>query len=133
MTFVKIKEPMSAQAFGQLFNRHLTNDQAEVLTNIFTDDSAFNLELAIPGYVREDFSITVEDQLLVIKAESKEQEIKDERYLRKEFSANGFQRKYSLPKKVDSEHISASYTNGVLSIKLPFKQEVLLKREINVE
>lgn len=124
---------MSAQAFGQLFNRHLTNDQAEVLTNIFTDDSAFNLELAIPGYVREDFSITVEDQLLVIKAESKEQEIKDERYLRKEFSANGFQRKYSLPKKVDSEHISASYTNGVLSIKLPFKQEVLLKREINVE
>lgn len=133
MTFVKIKEPMSAQAFGQLFNRHLTNDQAEVLTNIFTDDSAFNLELAIPGYVREDFSITIEDQLLVIKAESKEQEIKDERYLRKEFSANGFQRKYSLPKKVDSEHISASYTNGVLSIKLPFKQEVLLKREINVE
>ncbi|MDY0343151.1 MAG: Hsp20/alpha crystallin family protein [Lentimicrobium sp.] len=132
MTFVKIQEPMHAQAFGQLFNRYSTNDKATVLTNIFTDELAFNLELAIPGYVREDFNISVEDQLLVIKAEAKEQEVKDEKYLRKEFSASGFQRKYALPKKVDAEGISAGYTNGVLSIKLPFKQEVLIKREISI-
>lgn len=132
MTFIKIQEPMHGQSFGQFFNRYSNANQPEILTNIFTDETAFNLELAIPGYVREDFSISVEEQLLTIKAEAKEQEVKDEKYLRKEFSASGFQRKYSLPKKVDAETISAGYTNGILSIKLPFKQEVILKREVSI-
>ncbi|GAB1403599.1 MAG: Hsp20/alpha crystallin family protein [Lentimicrobiaceae bacterium] len=133
MTYIKFQEPMYAQAFGPLFNRVTSDRQSKILTNIHTDESAFYLELAIPGYEREDFSISVEDQFLILKADAKEDEIKDEKYLQKEFSAGGFHRKYTFPKKVDTENISAGYTNGILTVKLPFKQEVLLKREINVQ
>ena len=132
MNFIKMMEPMQAQAFSQFFNRPQTSDEKKVLTNIYSDEAGFNLELALPGYQRENFNVSAEDQFLIIKATAENQEIEDENFLRKEFSVSSFERRYSMPKKVDADAINASYQNGILTIKLPFKPEVVIKREVAV-
>lgn len=132
MTFIKIMEPVQGQAFGQFFNRTQASDEKKVPTNIFSDETGFNLELALPGYQRESFNVSAEAQLLTIKATAENQETEDEKFLRKEFSASSFERKYSMPKKVDVDAINASYQNGILTIKLPFNTEVVIKREVTV-
>ena len=63
----------------------------------------------------------------------KEEEVKDENYTRKEFSYSSFKREFTLPKTVNEDKINASYENGILSFKLPKKEEALPKPKRLIE
>jgi len=100
-------------------------------------EESFNVEVAAPGKMKEDFNIELDNDVLTISSEDqKENESTDKngRFTRKEFSYNTFKRAFSLPDSVDSTKISASYNNGVLEIALPKKEEakVQAKRLIDI-
>ena len=86
--------------------------------------------MAAPGMNREDFKVELDGNMLTITSEKKEeQEQKDgERYTKKEFSYQSFQRSFQLHKEVvDADKIEAKYENGVLHLVIPKKEEVKQK------
>ena len=84
--------------------------------NIIKRKNGFLLEFAIPGFSKEDFAIRMEDQKLLVKLEK---ETSSERtYIRKEFDHSSFEKKFNLPEDINTEKISATYEQGVLSISL---------------
>ena len=98
--------------------------------NIKETANAFEVEMAAPGMTKKDFRIELDNNILTITSEKNmEQEQKDgERYSRKEFSYQSFQRTFTLSKEVvDDEKIEAKYENGVLYLVIPKKEEVKQK------
>ncbi len=96
--------------------------------NVMEDEKGYSLELAAPGMTKEDFQVHVdENDNLVIrmekKVENKDENKRNGRYLRREFSYSKFQQVMSLPDNVDKEKISAQVENGVLTVELPKIQE----------
>ncbi|MCW5924945.1 MAG: Hsp20/alpha crystallin family protein [Saprospiraceae bacterium] len=123
-------KPLFNGFLDEFFNRgisnfigsdHLPNVPA---VNIIETDESFKLELAAPGFDKQDFSINVENDFLTLSAsrETKNEE-SNERYTRREFSATSFQRSFKLPKTVNQDAIGAVYENGVLSVTLGKKEE----------
>ncbi len=91
--------------------------------NVIESATDYKVEVAAPGMKKEDFIIHInEDNDLVITMEKKEEnneEDKEARYLRREFSYTKFQQTLILPEDVDKDQIDAKVENGVLTIDLP--------------
>ena len=87
----------------------------------------------LPGMGREDIEVAVENSTLVLKGEKKfDPEVKEEAYRRVERTYGTFHRSFSLPNTVDTGKVSADFKHGVLTVKLPFREEAK-PRTINVE
>lgn len=113
-----------------IFNDFFDNDWMEKANatapaiNVFETEKEYRVELAAPGMTKDDFNVHIdEDNNLVItmekKNESKDEDKKEGRYLRREFSYSKFQQTMILPDDVDKEQIAAHVENGVLNIELP--------------
>ena len=88
--------------------------------NIREDEKKFNLELAVPGIDKKDLKIDIDEDLLTISSECKnETEENTDGYKRKEFSYTSFCRSFQIPENVNREKIEASYKDGILSVSLP--------------
>lgn len=122
--------------FDDFFNRELfnwgnNNFSASRTTlpsvNIKELEKAFEVEVAAPGMQKKDFSITLDGNMLTISSSKEDQqEEKDGKYTRREFSYQSFQRSFELSKDVvDDENIQARYENGVLRLTIP-KKEIAL-------
>ena len=91
------------------------------------------LRLEVPGMVTEDIKIGVENNTLTVRGEKKhESKSEDETFFRSERSYGAFERSFSLPGYVDSEDVQAKLDNGVLTIRLPRREEAK-SREIAIE
>ncbi|MFA0961180.1 Hsp20/alpha crystallin family protein [Roseivirga sp. BDSF3-8] len=120
-------------AFDDFFNMELGNwknrnfsstDTTLPAVNIKEDDDGFTVEMAAPGMKKDDFKIDLENNLLTIASEKKEEKKEDKgKYSRKEFSYCSFQRAFTLPDSADNDKIGAKYENGVLFISIPKKEE----------
>jgi HSP20 family protein len=131
MTLVKVNN----RPFGNLFNELLNEFPAartfgqDLLafpqTNIHETPEAFHVELNAPGRSKEDFKIQVEQGLLTISFEKKEESAQTEGYktIRREFEFRSFKRSFSVDDKVDVDGIQAKYEQGVLKLLLPKKEE----------
>ena len=98
-----------------------------------TDAHDLVVKAELPGMSREDIEVSVENSTLVLKGEKKvDAEVKDENYRRIERSYGMFHRSFTLPNTVDTGRIGAEFKNGVLTVKLPFREEAK-PRTINVE
>ncbi|MFD1314914.1 Hsp20/alpha crystallin family protein [Namhaeicola litoreus] len=96
--------------------------------NIKENPDAYMVEMAVPGLKKTDFHIDLDNQVLSISTETKEEtEEKDVNYTRREFGYASFKRTFSLPETVDEEKIKANYSEGILSIHLPKKEEAKQK------
>ena len=92
------------------------------------DEEDFELELAVPGVKKDDFTVEVDNDVLTISSEMKsENEETQDNYTRKEFSYSSFRRAFTLPDTVDGSKIDAKYEDGILKLTLPKKQEALPK------
>ena len=112
-------------------NGNYNFDQPAV--NIIEDEKEFILEMAAPGLEKKDFRINLENQVLTISKEVKEEkeEVK-QNYTHREFVYNSFSRSFRLPKFILADKIKADYTDGILKISLPKDEKVTLTREISV-
>ncbi|HEV2387610.1 MAG TPA: Hsp20/alpha crystallin family protein [Candidatus Acidoferrales bacterium] len=91
------------------------------------------LEADLPGIEEKDLDIRVEGNMLTIRGERKfEKKESEESYLRVERSYGSFTRSFSLPQTVKTESIKASYHDGVLTIRLP-KREEAKPKQVKVE
>ena len=91
------------------------------------------LKAELPGLSREDIEITVDNGTLSIKGEKKlGGEVKDEEFHRIERQYGAFSRSFSLPNTVDPSKVGADFRNGVLTIRLPLREEAK-PRQIKVE
>jgi len=103
--------------------------------NIIDSDDSFRLEMAAPGLNKEDFKISLDNDVMTISTEKKaESSEKNEKFTRKEYSYSSFLRSFSLPELVDVEKISAQYENGIMKVVLPKKEEAKPKspREVKI-
>lgn len=102
--------------------------------DVIEDEKALYFEAEIPGVIKEDVKVSVNDEnILTIKGEKKF-ERKEEAKLccRHERNYGEFTRSFLLPDNVDSEKISANYENGVLTLTVP-KMEPAKPKEKVVE
>lgn len=97
--------------------------------NIRETENAYTVELMAPGFKKENFNIELENDLLTISSEVKNEKAEQEegKYTRKEFSYTSFRRSFTLPETVNAEEINASYQDGILSVMLPKRVEALSK------
>jgi len=88
--------------------------------NIKEDEKKFVLDLAVPGIDKKDLKIELNEDVLTISSERKEEkEETREDYKRREFSYASFCRSFSLPENVDRDKIEANYKDGILTVTLP--------------
>jgi HSP20 family protein len=128
MTFVKAQHP--TRHFGQIFDSLLQDFGREVgqqfagtPANIVETADGYHLELNAAGRKKEDFKIAVENALLTISYEQKEEaKPADLKVIRKEFTINSFKRTFSVDDKIDAANIQAKYENGLLKLFLPKKE-----------
>ena len=91
------------------------------------------LKAELPDLSREEIDITVENFVLTLKGEKKvAAEVKEEQFHHIERSYGSFSRSFSLPRTVDASKVSADYKNGVLTVRLPLREEAR-PRQIKVD
>ena len=91
------------------------------------------LNAELPDMTREDIDITVDNGTLTIKGEKKlSQDVKEEQFHRIERHYGAFSRSFSLPQTVDTGKVGADYRNGVLTVRLPLREEAK-PRQIKVD
>lgn len=138
MSIIK-KTNLFPHLFDDFFTKDLWNwnvDNSSITkttipaVNVKENSKNFEVEVAAPGMSKDDFKIKLEDNILTISSEKQnEKEVKeDEKYTRKEFSYQSFQRSFELSKEIiDVENIEAKYENGVLHLLIPKKEEAKQK------
>lgn len=101
--------------------------------DVIDRDEEVMVRAEIPGVDKNDLDVTVADNVVTIKAESK-QEKKEEKgdYYRCEISRGAFARTIALPHNVDASGAKAKFKDGVLELTLP-KTEKTKRRSIKVE
>jgi HSP20 family protein len=105
--------------------------------NVKETPDSFIVEMAAPGMRKEDFRVELNNNVLTISSEHKQEheEKENNQYTRKEFSYQSFQRSFQLSREaVDADNIQAKYENGVLQLAIPKKEEIKQKpsRLINI-
>ncbi|MEP7075761.1 MAG: Hsp20/alpha crystallin family protein [Acidobacteriota bacterium] len=97
--------------------------------NIFENKDGLVLEAELPGVKQEDFDLTVEDNVITLKGERKfEKETSDDNYHRVERSYGSFARSFTLPANVAADGSEADFSNGVLRVTLPKREETKARK-----
>lgn len=137
-----------SRQFPDLFDRFLESDLFNIANRNFSNTNTtlpsvniketqdgFEVEMAAPGLTKEDFKIEVNNYMLTISSEKRDEgEVKEGDYTRREFSYQSFTRSFALPLTVDSEKINAKYENGILLVEIPKREEAKPKplRQISI-
>lgn len=83
-------------------------------------EDAYHVEVDLPGIKKEDISLQVEDNTLLISGERKiKEEMTEENYYKVESRFGSFSRSFTLPEDVDVENIQAESVDGVLEVVIP--------------
>ena len=110
--------------------------------NITEQADAYHVFVAAPGLSKENFQLSLANNLLTIKGSNTSAE-KDStteesaetkaKFLRREFAYGQFERSFSLPNTINAEGISASYDQGILTVTLPKRDEAKVKEPRTIE
>lgn len=100
---------------------------ASPAVNVIENEKQYTLELAAPGMTKDDFNVRLENDNELVICLSKKEDKKEEKknYLRREFSYASYHQTFVIPEEVDVETISAAMADGVLSVTLPKKEQVV--------
>ncbi len=139
--------PREKSVFHDLMN--MQSEMNRLFTNFWNDEPSitnwspsvdiaegkdeFTVKVELPGIDKKDVKVTVQDNVLMIQGEKKqESETKEKNYHRVERSFGSFARSFRLPSLVKADKIEAQYKDGILSITLPKSEEAKAK-EIEVK
>lgn len=103
--------------------------------NIKETPDSYVVSMAAPGLNKSNFQVEIDNHSLSISAEIKEkEETNNQHYTSREFGYSSFKRTFTLPETVNDASIDAKYTDGILHITLPKKEEAKQKpaRTINI-
>ena len=116
---------------NQFFNDDLrmnviNNNHSVPSVNSIENDNSFEIELAVPGMKKDDFTIQLNDKVLVISSENTNS-VENNSMSLNEFNYSSFQRSFTVPETVELDKIKANYKNGILKVKLPKKKDSISK------
>ncbi len=117
-----------------LFNNFVEGDLPAI--NVSENERAFNIELSVPGYKKEDIKIEVEKNVLKVSAQSEvnsEEKDENQKIYRQEFRKSSFTRSFTIPESIDTESISAEQRDGVLQVTLPKMDKALEDKVKKIE
>ncbi|MDC0069511.1 Hsp20/alpha crystallin family protein [Gammaproteobacteria bacterium] len=109
---------------GSVYRPVMNNDSDTHLSprvDVTEYDDRYEFVVELPGFSKDEVSVSVEDGHLSIEAnhESDETEEKEGRVIRRERRSGSYVRKFHVGEEVDSEAVSASFENGLLKISVP--------------
>jgi HSP20 family protein len=118
--------------YDRFFHSHWGHTFPQV--NVKETSKSFEIELAVPGYDKKDFNISVDEAYLTVSAEKNhEDEKKEDNYTQSEFGFNSFSRSFHLPANANEEDIQAKYEEGVLKITITKKNIIADKPKKSIE
>ena len=102
-------------------------------TDVSDVGDAYKLEAELPGFKKEDININIEDERMTISVERKsDSEDNKPNYMRRERFYGSYSRSFDLSG-IDADNISASYTDGILTLNLPKRvEEVPASRRLEI-
>jgi HSP20 family protein len=117
--------PFLPALYNEIFERQ---SNETVLTykpaaNVREDEKNYTIELALPGFSKDEISISFEEEVLTVTAgRQPKEDVKGPKYTWNEFGFKSkYERSFQLPETVDAESISAAFENGILLVTLPKK------------
>ena len=146
MTHVRFNRPTIDRTFNNLvddlfgqspvYQRNRVQTTGSVPVNIQEKEQGYQVDVIAPGYEKADFKVNVDQGILTISADKKEDASGDTpvKMVRREHRLGSFKRSFTLDEQVEASAIDAKYVNGVLSLNLPKKAEVkTAAQEINIQ
>lgn len=146
MTLVKVNNPVSKTFDGLMkeffnefpagFGKTVREDVLQFPpVNIKERNDHYSIDMAVPGFDKADFQVRLDNQILTISAEKKDEKNENtDKLIRREFSQKSFSRSFTLDDKIDADNITARYENGILVLNLPKKAEARNgAKEINIQ
>ena len=143
MTLTRFKKPYSLSSeFDRFFNDFFltpkaTNGNGEGFlsnvpaVNIEEKDKQFDINVAAPGMKKDDFKIEIDEGIMTISAETKEEhESQNDNFTRREYNYSSFSRSFTLPENINEDEVRAKYEDGVLKISIPKTEEVKQKSRL---
>jgi HSP20 family protein len=123
-----------SEAYGRNDEGLLTSGAWVPPVDIYQNgDSEVVLKAELPDMNRDDIDITVDNGTLTIRGEKKfASDVKEDQFHRIERRYGTFSRSFSLPRTVDATKVAADYRNGVLTVRLPVREEAK-PRQIKVD
>ncbi|GAL69143.1 small heat shock protein [Jejuia pallidilutea] len=119
-----IDDLFNTDPFPSVFTTNFNTGMSLPKVNIKETKDDYFVEMAVPGMKKDDFNIDLDNKVLSISTEHKEEtENTQENYTRREFGYSSFKRTFTLPESVDDNKIKATYTDGILTIQLPKREE----------
>lgn len=124
--------------FDRFFRGGTVADDGIMTTNwlpavdLIEKDDEFVAKVELPGVSKDDVKITMQDNILTVRGEKKEEkETRQSNYHHLERSYGSFQRSFTLPNAVKADKVEAQYIDGILTITLP-KSEEAKRKQIEV-
>jgi HSP20 family protein len=118
--------PFLPSLMNEVFERQSSETELtyKPAANVREDDKNYAIELALPGFTKDEISISFEDEVLTITAgHQPKEEVKGPKYTWNEFGYKSkYERSFQLPETVNADNISASFENGILLVTLPKKE-----------
>jgi HSP20 family protein len=112
------------------FNSPWLSGRSVPAVNVRETDKNFEIEVAAPGYEKNDFKVEMDNGLLTISVEKQEEkEEKENNYTRREFGYSSFSRSFNLPQNINEEDINAKYEGGILKLTIAKKGEAGNRRK----
>ncbi|MDC0560375.1 Hsp20/alpha crystallin family protein [Flavobacteriaceae bacterium] len=123
----KVFPSLMNEFFNDDFRMNLINNNHSVPSvNSIENDNSFEIDLAVPGMKKDDFTIQLNDKVLVISSENTNS-VENNSMRLNEFNYSSFQRSFTVPETVELDKIKANYKNGILKVKLPKKKDSITK------
>lgn len=110
--------------------RNASSDTWIAPANTLEKKGKYNLEVYLPGFRKEEVSVSVIDDMLEVIA--KKEDVDEKEYLSKEINTSFAQRRFKLPKSVDRDRISAKMKDGILRIKLGSVKEEESSKKVEI-
>ena len=109
-----------------IFGNNFTNSSK---VNVKETDKAYEIEIANPGFTKDETTIKIEDGIIYVSMTSESKEGENGKYYRKQWSKTSYSESWNLPENVIQEQITAKHNDGVLIITLPKKMVEPKKEE----
>jgi HSP20 family protein len=127
-TMMNLFDDLFYRDIPTVFSSNFSEGISMPKVNIKEGDDSFVIEMAVPGMKKSDFEINLDNNTLSISAKVESEANETENgFVRREFGYTSFNRNFTLPETVDDSKIDAKYSEGILSINIPKREEAKRK------